>query len=97
MSRALAARLTRLEPRPVRQSAPHVLSIGRGETVEAALAQFRIRHAGEIERRHGLIILPARIDTPEDEAVFEVRFHAQQMQLAATAKARARPKDESNG
>lgn len=97
MSRTLAARVARLEPRPVRQSAPHVLSIGPGETVEAALAQFRIRHAGEIERRHGLIVLPARIETPEDEAVFAVRFHAQQMQLVATAKAKARPKDEFNG
>ena len=96
MSRALAGRIAKLEPRPVPIVTPHVVTVERGETASLALARFRRTHGAKMAPRHGLIVVPARIET-EDEADFALRFEAQQTALVAAAKSPPQKKDEFNG
>lgn len=86
MRAALAKRLANLEPRPIVIDVPHVVTVARDETAADALARFRTEHVGRIALRHGLIVVPAQIETLEEEAAFEVAFFAQQTKSVADAR-----------
>lgn len=96
MRNALVKRLAALEPRPTIIDVPHVVTVANKENAADALARFRTEYVGKIAARHGVIILPARIET-EDEADFALRFEAQQTALVAAAKSPPQKKDEFNG
>lgn len=86
MRAALSKRLDALEPREPSVVVPNVVTVAYDETAADALARFRRNYAGQIPKRHCVIILPARIDSPESKADFEVRFYSHQNQLVAEAK-----------
>lgn len=92
MSRAMLNRVAKLEPRAASIVIPNVVSVRYDETAADALARFRAEHGAKITGRHGVIILPERIDSPEAEADFAARFYINQTQLVANAKS-ARTKD----
>lgn len=86
MSRSIANRIAKLEPNVAPVSVPHVVTVQRGESSADALARFRAEYAGKFPKRHGLIVVPATVETPEDAAAFAIEFQAQQSQLVATAR-----------
>jgi hypothetical protein len=92
MSRAFANRVAKLETRVSSIVIPNVISVRYDETAADALARFRAEHGAKITAHHGVIIVPARIDTPETEADFAARFYVHQTQLVANAKS-ARPRE----
>lgn len=92
MRAALAKRLDALEPREPSVAVPNVVTVAHGETAAEALARFGRDYAGRIPKHHRVIVLPARVDSPEAEATFAARFYAHQTKLVASAKS-ARPKD----
>jgi hypothetical protein len=85
-------RLAKLEPRAAVVTIPNVISVRYDESAADALARFRAEHGAKITRYHGLIVVPARIDSAEAEADFDARFYINQTQLVASAKS-ARSKD----
>lgn len=89
---SLASRIAKLEPRTAAVTIPNVISVRHDEAAADALTRFRAEHGAKIRGYHGLIIVPARIDSPEAEADFAARFYINQTQLVANAKS-ARPKD----
>ena len=96
MSRALASRIAKLEPRPVPTVIPHIVTVERGETARVAVARFFAEYGSKISPRHGLIVIPASIEA-EGEDEFAARFEAQQRALVAMAKSPPQKKDEFNG
>jgi isochorismate hydrolase len=91
LKRALANRITKLEPRAPAVVVPHVVTVAPGETADDARARFRATYGSKVPPRHGLIIVPARV-TPEAEAAFATEFFNSQNALKHAAQS-ARPKD----
>lgn len=79
-------RLAKLEPRAALVVIPNVISVRHDETADDALTRFRAEYGMTIKGHHGVIIVPARIDTPEAEADFAARFYLNQTQLVANAR-----------
>lgn len=84
MARAFANRIARLEsiaspPPPV----PHVLKVQHGETKAEALERFRAQFAGR--RRHGLLVVPARV-SPEHRDEWKRAFKARSIRLVEEAR-----------
>lgn len=92
MRAALTKRLAALEPRSPFVAVPNVVTVAHDETAAEALERFGREYAGRIPKHHCVIVLPARIDSPEAEADFATRFYISQNALIADAKS-ARPKD----
>jgi len=86
MRAALAKRLDALEPRESAIYVPNVIAVAHDETAADALVRFRRDYAGRIPSNHRVIVLPARVTTPEDELDFARRFLVQQTQLVASSK-----------
>lgn len=86
MARALANRLSKLEtiaspPPPV----PHVVKVQHGETKAEAMARFNALFAGR--RRHGLLVVPARV-TEQNRDQWKAGFKARSIRLVEEARSK---------
>lgn len=64
---------------------PHVRHTRRGETSADAISRFVAQYPAT-PRGHRFLIDPARDQTPEDDADFDVRFKDQQLMSVANVK-----------
>lgn len=95
---SIARRLSKLEadrsPPPPRM--PHVLTVNTfiGETDEEARAKFE-QQWGPIPAHHRFLVVPKRVETPEEEEQFKRTFFERQTRLRAEMIAlRRTPKEE---
>lgn len=81
---SLSRRIRRLEEsrRPPPASTPNVIHVAFGETIEQAKAWFAAKWA-PIPRGHHVLIVPARIEADDKEALFEQQSKIQQNRLRA--------------
>lgn len=87
----LSARLRRLEPKsPASASAPNVLEVEHGETVEDAFARFRSRWPN-VRAGHRFMVVPATI-TP---AEFSIRADARRAERQRAFEASNSEKEAS--
>jgi hypothetical protein len=86
MRRALASRIDKLEAngKPVVRI-PCVLHVRRNESSDEARARFAATYPNA-PRGHGLLIVPRRDRTAEDDSDFAITFKAQQLALVAEAR-----------
>lgn len=93
---SLLRRIRRLEDarKPLPQRVPHVIHVAFGETIEQAKARF-VAEWAPIPRGHHVLIVPARIDAGDKEALFEQALNIQQNRLRAgiIAARPTQPKD----